>query len=886
LPAPWVPFTRYDDDLGPVQGRRRAVKNEGQQADLASDKKISYEGRDGSAIVSNEIEETWSIKTDEDGNSLFPIRDRDFYDASRGAVQERRQLFVPTGEEVGSLENINGVITQTSYEPYNEFLSVKIVQTYKVDGPLLIGKVTDEARQLATVTIQRKGASDYVPPNPTATRTVEVSREDTESLVERVVEVPEVFGAQAYRKTREDITPQKFKAAQEDTAFEQTVEGTANPNIVLDAGEFVKSEEQINKFTKRVATTSRAITSAVTLNEKVLTPQGQIGSRLLRLQFGDQSFDSELLQAGRLIDGSVEALGDERTILSQTSVPSVFSGKTVQKTRIDLTPEKFKAKQEDTTTEETTVGAVDPAITLGVGEFRKSEEQVTEFVKRISTTKRDISTSLDLEEFLITPQGQLAKRTLTLSGQAQAIQPDALLIDGSIEDLGDRRTIKTEVRVPNVFSNKINSIERPDPVPQKFRVLIPVKTQEESLAGAIVNPTLSTTATNTELSKSEQQVTEFVKRIRTTSRDLSAGGQLVGYQFTSDLGGGTARVEETYPYSGPFATEPSNGTIEEVVEDLGDGTFLKRKIILPQKNSGSYNSFWTDNGNIYSGETLPILRGQDYDEELDLVIPYKQVVADPSNTTISEGKRRRVTPRDVAHSVVQKYNIEDVQAALNEYYWEIPDMINIQLPNRLLSVGVAVNGSGGTSTTTAPSGNTYSVSNTQKGSVGGTLYYDIEEGFNGVVPTVRAIFFLPKDGASPDDVLARVRLERNDQTIKFWPNARPKSYQIAIVETGSYQETSQSVSFDSTSSSVSTGGDISTKIATIPPTIHEDLDIKQTGSLATGSGVISVTPNQLQETEISQFDVGFYIYQINATPYKFSYVRVDALLVDLKEEYV
>jgi hypothetical protein len=61
LPSPWVPFTRYDDDLGPIQGRRRAVKNEGQQADLASDRKISYEGRDGSAIVSNEIEETWSI---------------------------------------------------------------------------------------------------------------------------------------------------------------------------------------------------------------------------------------------------------------------------------------------------------------------------------------------------------------------------------------------------------------------------------------------------------------------------------------------------------------------------------------------------------------------------------------------------------------------------------------------------------------------------------------------------------------------------------------------------------------------------------------------------------------------------------------------------------
>jgi hypothetical protein len=135
LPSPYVPFTRYDDDLGPVQGRRRSVKNDGQVASLAADKKVTYDAREGSAIVYTELEETWSIATDDDGNSLFPIRDRDFYDASRGPVQERRQLFVPTGEEEGSLENVNGVITQTSYEPYNEFLSVKIVQTYSVDGP-------------------------------------------------------------------------------------------------------------------------------------------------------------------------------------------------------------------------------------------------------------------------------------------------------------------------------------------------------------------------------------------------------------------------------------------------------------------------------------------------------------------------------------------------------------------------------------------------------------------------------------------------------------------------------------------------------------------------------------------------------------------------------
>jgi hypothetical protein len=264
LPAPWVPFTRYDDDLGPIQGRRRAVKNEGQRASLATDKKVTYEGRDGSAIVSLEIEETWSTKTDEDGNSLFPIKTRDFYDASRGAVQEIRQIVVPTGEEEGSIENINGTITQTSYEPYNEFLLVKIVQTYSVSGPQLIGKTTDNDGQLATVTTQRKGALNYIAPNPTATRTVEVSREDAESLVERIVDTPEVFAAKSFSAERPDVVPTEFRDQIPTLSDEITEEGTAQEITSLIGDVISKSEQQVNKFLKRTRTTTRS--DALTTN--------------------------------------------------------------------------------------------------------------------------------------------------------------------------------------------------------------------------------------------------------------------------------------------------------------------------------------------------------------------------------------------------------------------------------------------------------------------------------------------------------------------------------------------------------------------------------------------------------------------------------------------
>jgi hypothetical protein len=389
LPSPYVPFTRYDDDLGPVQGRRRSVKNEGQVASLNSETRTTYEAREGSAIVYTELEETWSIKTDEDGNSLFPIRDRDFYDPSRGPVQERRQLFVPTGEEEGSLENINGVITQTSYEPYNEFLSVKVVQTYKVDGPQLIGKATDNEGQLTTITTQRKAAEGYVPTSPTATRTIEVSREDAESLVERIVDTPQVFGAEIYRKTREDLTPQKFKAAQEDSTVEENVEGTADPSITLAIGEFAKSEQQVSKFIKRVSLTSRSTTvNPDPLVEKVLTNEGKIGTRTLTLAAGSQSFEP----SATLIDANVEALGDGRTVKSETTIETIFDGRSLSASKPDVIPEQFRASRPAETIQETIVQDSATMPALGANDIEKTEQRVTEFTVRKTTTSRDNAT--------------------------------------------------------------------------------------------------------------------------------------------------------------------------------------------------------------------------------------------------------------------------------------------------------------------------------------------------------------------------------------------------------------------------------------------------------------------------------------------------------------
>lgn len=110
LPGPWLPFTRYDDDLGPIQGQRRAVVNTGQVATLTSTIKTTYEARDGSSYVSWEIQEIFGIGVP--GFSAYPV----LTGASRTVDVRGRNVDTSstivahgTGPDVSSL-NISSVV--------------------------------------------------------------------------------------------------------------------------------------------------------------------------------------------------------------------------------------------------------------------------------------------------------------------------------------------------------------------------------------------------------------------------------------------------------------------------------------------------------------------------------------------------------------------------------------------------------------------------------------------------------------------------------------------------------------------------------------------------------------------------------------------------------
>lgn len=140
LPGPYIPATRWDNDLGPVQMRTRAVLNTGQYASggtVTPTGKLNFTGRDGSSVVLIEIQENWSNGTGAVGsiNPPYPILVVDDYERlgeGRGSYERRTQIVVATGGEIGTLTRNNGFVTKITFEPYqdNPYLLKRIIETW------------------------------------------------------------------------------------------------------------------------------------------------------------------------------------------------------------------------------------------------------------------------------------------------------------------------------------------------------------------------------------------------------------------------------------------------------------------------------------------------------------------------------------------------------------------------------------------------------------------------------------------------------------------------------------------------------------------------------------------------------------------------------------
>jgi hypothetical protein len=172
--------------------------------------------------------------------------------------------------------------------------------------------------------------------------------------------------------------------------------------------------------------------------------------------------------------------------------------------------------------------------------------------------------------------GKQVTNDLQVANVVESIVPDgttittsALTVDGSVESLGNGQSVQRVITAPELFTAKSFSAQRPDPVPEKFRVLSPIKSTEESVAGTAEMPALVAG----DLESSEQQVNVHVKRKRKTSRDITSLPKTLTQNATNNVKQ-LVTIKETLQTGGGIT--PPSATVDVESQALGDGTYVVR----------------------------------------------------------------------------------------------------------------------------------------------------------------------------------------------------------------------------------------------------------------------------------------------------------------------
>jgi hypothetical protein len=404
-----------------------------------------------------------------------------------------------------------------------------------------------------------------VPALPTALLDVSFLKLGDGTAVEEHDYVDFLFTRTTFDIEIPDVIPHKFKATVPTQTDAILSVGTASQPTLL-TGELKRSSEQVNVFVKKDTVVFRNIaTLPITLTEYKLTPKLQLATATATLAVGLQT----ITPSGLTIDAAVENLGNNTSLKTEETVPSLFTEPTFETTIPDLIPQKFRGVVPTHRTSLLSLGTATQPV-LATGELSHVSDQINVFVKKDTSEFRDITVlPVSLTEYRMTPQKQTATTVATLATGLQTISPDELTIEASVDNLGNNSSLQTVSAVGSLFTEPSFSTEIPDPIPTKFRVTVPTLRTSVLSAGTAVQPTLATG----QLRRTSEQVNVFVKRDTTEFRDITVlPVSLSESRMTPQKQ--IAAVVSTLAVGLQTITADAL-TVEATVDNLGNNTSLK-----------------------------------------------------------------------------------------------------------------------------------------------------------------------------------------------------------------------------------------------------------------------------------------------------------------------
>jgi hypothetical protein len=161
---------------------------------------------------------------------------------------------------------------------------------------------------------------------------------------------------------------------------------------------------------------------------------------------------------------------------------------------------------------------------------------------------------------VITEQGQVGTRTVQRVTPSTTVAGSATTVKADVTPDGAGVSVKEVITVPSVFPAEQRSLQRPSVYPERFIAKRALTQLESTMAGTISTPVLGTS-----LSASESQVDVFKKRVSRSDRDETSLPALSGQEYEDVLGVVIPYTEEVEA-AGTSAGDP-NKEITPLSED-------------------------------------------------------------------------------------------------------------------------------------------------------------------------------------------------------------------------------------------------------------------------------------------------------------------------------
>jgi hypothetical protein len=692
---------------------------------------------------------------------------------------------------------------------------------------------------------------------------------------------------------RQDPLPPKFRVLSPTTTTDELAEGSVE-TPVLTGDQLAATEDQLNTNLKRKRTVSRSSAeNTSSLSGKQVTNDLQVANVVETIVPDGTTITTSALT----VDGSVESLGNGQSIQRVITAPELFAAESYSAERPDVVPEKFRTAI-PTTTEERSIEGIAETPVLETGDISATEQQQNVHVKRTRKTRRDTAAlPKSLTQKATTNDKQLATVTETLQVGDTATQPSAL-IDIQSEALGDGTYVVRKVEVPELFEEKAFGVEKFDNIPEKFRAEVPTKTQTTNKIGQVPEPQLATG----ELSRTTQQLNEFVYKEQITKRDVTSNVALPEVQ-RAYVEGTIAKVNEK------LSTSPTieSGLLisESAATPIGDGKFIVQTVKVNE---------W------------PQLTSSEWDNELQVQVQKTEQFVAPSSSFTEVNTSYRAVNKDRSLKVTET----EPTAALSSYVMSFPIQVDVRLPDVLKSISVVwaedlAEGNYDSQWQGSSSGTSYgltgseSASSESSASIKPELIIDIERPWGADVSATAYYFFLKGNNNVISESAFLSKVSRIAGAAQRWPTFKPVSHTIVLTG-GSAQvqakvnwsaarsaSSSSSTSEKTTGQGTSYGVGTSLNAVTISPTIHGAITISGaeaktklvTSNCNSGTGPVSnfpfvltaaaashtlnadVNPKTLAATTPTVIPTsGKYILKSEVVPYKWGWARCSAVVLD------